>query len=430
MKESILKKAYRIIAEDYDFLAHLSLGLRLSVVLALMLLYFTLVILTHLTLHPYLVQSENASTAMSSIYYLVFILAILTILPVLVPRLKKKSSIAMTLIFTFNMFPMALLTILIPGLRKYKTIVIGIAVYISIGLMGLVIMSVGEKEGILSRAPDTTAVVLWAVGLLIIFFSMFIYGYVMEKVSNEKTRIETEINIAQDIQSKLVPPVELSGNGYEVFGKMEPAYQIGGDFFDFIKLSANQFIVAIGDVSGHNIAAGLLMAITKGVFREAIQHTVNPGELAASMNRSITGNSDRRMFVSFKCGVIDLSENVITVVNAGHLPLLHYRNHEKKIYEYNMPGLAFGLSGDAAYSSQKIHFEKGDLLFLITDGMVEASGLTGEEFGFDRLMQRIESLSPGSGLRSIYENLLSELKAFTGAGALKDDATFLGIRIA
>jgi len=430
MKESFLKKAFRIVTEEYEVFSHLSLGLRIGAVLALTLLYFALVILTHLTLYPYIIDGPKSSTVFSIIYFFVLILAILTILPILFPRLREKSSLAMFAVCSLNSLPFVMLVFLIPRLRKYKTAMMGIQVFLGITVAGLAIMLEGTSDGILSDRPDTTTIVLWLIGLLSIFSAIFINGYVTEKTSVEKTRIETEVKIAQDIQSQLVPIVDLCGETYEVFGKTMSAYQIGGDFFDVIRLSDQKFVVAIGDVSGHNIAAGLLMAITKGAFRTALQHTSSIVELVESMNRTIIENSDKKMFVSFKCGEFNLATNSMTVVNAGHLPLLHYKSKNASVLECNQDGLALGLSNQANYESQQIFFDKGDLFFLLTDGIIEATNSSAGQFGFNRTENLIEMLAAELAPKHIYEKLMSELTDFTDSQSLKDDVTFVAIKIA
>jgi len=429
MKESFLKKAFRIVTEEYEVFSHLSLGLRIGAVLALTLLYFALVILTHLTLYPYIIDGPKSSTVFSIIYFFVLILATLTILPILFPRLREKSSLAMFAICALNFFPFVILVFLIPRLRKYKTAMIGIVVFLSIIVAGLVIMLEGTSDGILSERPSTTAIVLWFIGLLSIFLAIFINGYVTEKTSVEKTRIETEVKIAQDIQSQLVPIVDLYGETYEVFGKTKSAYQIGGDFFEVIRFSDQKFVVAIGDVSGHNIAAGLLMAITKGAFRTALQHTSSLVELVESMNRTIIENSDKKMFVSFKCCEIDLAMNSMTIVNAGHLPLLHYKSKNPSVLKCNQDGLALGLSNQANYESQQISFDRGDLFFLLTDGIIEATNSSAEQFGFNGVENLIEKLAAELAPKHIYEKLMSELNYFTDSQSLKDDVTFVAIKI-
>jgi serine phosphatase RsbU (regulator of sigma subunit) len=288
----------------------------------------------------------------------------------------------------------------------------------------------GTSEGILFERPSTTTIVLWFIGLLSIVSSSIIYGNVTEKISVEQTRLETEVRIAQDIQSQLVPLVDICDERYELFGKTTSAYQIGGDFFEALNLSDQKIVLAVGDVSGHNIAAGLLMAITKGAFRTALQHTSSLVELVESMNRTILENSDKKMFVSFKCCEIDLVMNSMTVVNAGHLPLIHYKSKNASVLEYNQYGLALGLSNKATYEAQQLFFDKGDLFLLLTDGIVEAANASTEQFGFNRIKNLIEQLAIECGPKRINEKLMSELKDFTDSRPLNDDVTFVAIKIA
>jgi serine phosphatase RsbU (regulator of sigma subunit) len=245
----------------------------------------------------------------------------------------------------------------------------------------------------------------------------------------EKTQIETEVKIAQGIQSHLVPLIELQEDSFNVFGKMKPAYQIGGDFFDLVRLSENKFIIAIGDVSGHNIAAGLLMAIAKSSFRTALQHTSSLTALVESMNRTIIDNSDKKMFVTFKCGIFDFTRNLMTVVNAGHLPMIHYQNKTGRVLEYNQEGIALGLSNEAVYTHQEVSFDKGDLFILVTDGIAEARNPAGDEFSFEKMKELIESFAADNELNILYDKLMSELYDFTDMQSFDDDITFLSVKI-
>lgn len=425
----MLKKIINTITAEYEEFSGLSMGLRVSAVLALSCLYFSLVIITHLTIAPYLIAGPKAYLVISIIYIFVFLIATLNILPILFPGLRGKASLLMLLIFLFNFFPLVLIAFMIPQIAKYRTAILSFIVYLSISISGIVIFYDGVVEGIISRQPSASTMLLWAIAMLLVIMGIFIYGYVTEKISVEKTRVDTEMAIARDIQAQLVPVTELSGEGYEIFGQTAAAKEIGGDFFDIVKLDDNKLLLAIGDVSGHNIGAGLIMAIVKGAFRTALKHTTNLEKLTAVMNETVRENADKKTFVSFQCCLIDLAEKRLSLVNAGHLPLLHYRTAEQRIEQRHSPGLALGLAPETAYQANEITFSTGDILFFITDGIIEAMNKGWEEFGLERTEAVLMEITPSDTPRKIHERLAAALRSFTGNSALQDDATFVAVRL-
>ncbi len=428
MKASIVDKIFWFLEEGYDLFSQLSLKLRIEAVSSLILFYLSLVLITHLTIYPYFTENGGSGFILIVFYSFVAVIAVLTILPILFPSLKKKSSIAMMFIIALNSLPVFFLILFVPKLREFKTTIFNIFVFLSIIAGGTTIILNGEQEGILAQSPEPVSLILWLLSILSIFTGMIIYSHVMERISIEKTKIETEIKIAQDIQSQLVPVVDVENREYHLFGKTKSADQIGGDFFEVIKMSDSKLMIAIGDVSGHNISAGLLMAISKGAFRTVIQNTDSLEKITESMNRTIIENSDKRMFVTFKCCEIDLQEQRITVVNAGHLPLYKFDSKQKKILEFNKPGLALGVNHSATYVSEQIPFKKGDCIYLLTDGYLEAMNSDGDQFDLFRIKNILTECSANRNPKYVYEQLHRQLRTFTGSNSLHDDITFVGIQ--
>lgn len=425
----MLKKIFNTITAEYEEFSGLSMGLRIGAVLALSCLYFSLVIITHLTIAPYLIAGTKTYLVISVIYLFVFLVATLNILPILFPSLRGKASILMLLIFLFNFFPLVLVAFMIPQIAKYRTAILSFIIYLSISISGIVIFYDGVVEGIISSRPALSTMLLWGIAMLLVMMGIFIYGYVTEKMSVAKTRVDTEMAVARDIQAQLVPVTELSGKGYKIFGQTAAAKEIGGDFFDIVKLDDNKLLLAIGDVSGHNIGAGLIMAIVKGAFRTALKHTTNLEKLTAVMNEIVRENADKKTFVSFQCCLIDLEEKQLSLVNAGHLPLLHYHGAVKQIERFHTPGLALGLASGTTYQAQEIAVNSGDTLFFITDGIVEAMNKSREEFGLERTEAVLREITPDDSPRKIHEYLAAALRSFTGNSALQDDATFVAVRL-
>ena len=190
-----MKKVIKIAGAEYEIFSNLPLKLRLQAVLALILLFFALVILMHLAINPFLDDGVESFNFLFMFYFIIFILSVLTVLPILFPRLQKKSSVLLFFICCLNSFPLSIIPFLIPKLRKYKTTMIGVIVFIIILIAGLVVMAVGTKEGILIARPGSTTILLWLLGSIAVFSGIILYGFVTEKISIEKVRIETEIKL-------------------------------------------------------------------------------------------------------------------------------------------------------------------------------------------------------------------------------------------
>ena len=398
MKKSLFQKIINLSTQEYDIFFQLPLQSRIKGVLALMLFYTTFILISHLAVRPFL--EDSPSTFMSIyVFYSLFILFFL--------------------IFS--------LPILNPGLRKYRVAFLIGSILFCIIISFMIDFS--TSGGIFQEKPDSTVFLLWALGACTISSGITLYGKLMKKISTEKARIETEIKVAQDIQSQLVPSIEKDEKNYQIFGKTTPAQEVGGDFFDAVELPNNKLMVAVGDVSGHNVAAGLLMAITKGAFHTELQYISTLENLAKSMNKTILKNSNKKMFVTFSCGLFDFENNLLTTINAGHLPLLHYQNSYNKIVEWNPDGMAFGLSKGVSFHAQEISFQNGDVFLFFSDGLVEAKNATGEEFDIESVKYGLQNENDTASPKMLYEKIISDFKQFTNSQSLVDDVTFVTVKI-
>ena len=148
-----------------------------------------------------------------------------------------------------------------------------------------------------------------------------------------------------------------------------------------------------------------------------------------SMNNTIFENSDKRMFVSFLCGLFDFGNGFLMTLNAGHLPLLHFINGDQKVMEQRPEGIAFGLTKNSEFKSQKVYFKKGDAFLFLTDGVMEAKNVLSEEFGLERIKNGFQKYATDCSPREMYENFFLDLNRFTGSMNHQDDITFLAVKI-
>ncbi len=274
----------------------------------------------------------------------------------------------------------------------------------------------------------------WLGGIYAIAISLRLYGSLMRKMSSEKLALETEIALARNIQQKLVPAIELNTDRYGIFGKTVSASQIGGDFFDIINLPQNgkessHLGIAIGDVSGHNMAAGLLMAIVKGALQAAVSAGSTPEEILILLNRIIRENADKSMFVSFIYGLFDFNNRELILINAGHLPVLHLNASGKIINQWNPHGIALGLSPKMSFDTRTIPLQENDLLLFFTDGLIEAGCVNKNEYGIERLQQVLPKAAGEAQPKAVYEYLMEDVRDHIGSSPHEDDLTMVIVRV-
>ena len=213
---------------------------------------------------------------------------------------------------------------------------------------------------------------------------------------------------------------------------MKPAKEVGGDFYDFYFLDETHLAITVADVSGKGIPAALFMVISKTVLKNFAVSTHNReglAEVVAAANDKLCANNEAMMFVTAFVGVLDLETGEFTYVNAGHNPPVIYHaatNHcdfldvKKNFVLGPMDGIPF--------IEQKINLERGDLLFLYTDGVTEALNVKEEEYLPDRLIAFMNSTDCTKDLESLLRNVRGDLAKHVGEAEQSDDITMFALR--
>ncbi|HEX4757964.1 MAG TPA: SpoIIE family protein phosphatase [Terracidiphilus sp.] len=213
---------------------------------------------------------------------------------------------------------------------------------------------------------------------LVLFVAILyaVYRYALEQQARHGV-MERELQSAREIQQVLVPETLPALEGYAVTSAYQPAMEVGGDFFQIIPNPDGSTIVALGDVSGKGLKAGMNVSMIVGVLR-AEAGTTSPAAMLGSLNRCLVG----RMSGGFATGVIFRvdPDGTVTFANAGHLP--PYLNGQEYPLDASLP---LGLIGFAEYTEEKLQLYPGDQLSVYTDGLLEATSPTGELFGFERM---------------------------------------------
>lgn len=253
----------------------------------------------------------------------------------------------------------------------------------------------------------------------------------------EKKRLEEELRIAHEIQMSLLPQGPLDMPGLSVTALSVPAREVGGDYYDFLKLDAHRLGVLIADVSGKGTSAALYMAELKGLVLSLSRIHSSPRELLIDANRIIAEHLDSRSFITMTYAIFDLRARTVTFARAGHTPLIYLPaagGAGRRLQVLTPDGMVVGLKLDRGEMFERhLHEETmsihdGDLFLLFTDGVTEAMDASDDVFGEDRLGLLIEEHAdlPSEHLR---ERLLREIAAFVGEVPQHDDMTFILLRI-
>ena len=251
----------------------------------------------------------------------------------------------------------------------------------------------------------------------------------------EKKRLENELRLARRIQMSLLPRDPTSVPGLSVTAVCRPAREIGGDYYDFIRLGERRLGVLVADVSGKGTSAALYMAELKGLVL-SLGHTYeSPRQLLIEANRILAGALDSRSFITMLYAVVDLDAGTLTYARAGHTPLIHASGNgsRRKVRVLTPDGLVLGLRGlerqfTELLEEHQMAAQPGDVAVLFTDGVTEAMNEQDDMFGDERLKRLLEDDTADSS-DALHERILRDVDAFVGTAAQHDDMTMVLLRI-
>lgn len=249
------------------------------------------------------------------------------------------------------------------------------------------------------------------------------------KESIEKERLEKELDVAREMQKKLLPAVNPDLKELQICSVFIPAFEVGGDFYDFYTDKANEFSFVIGDVAGKGISAAFVMAEVKGIFESLTKILSSPKEILFKANQILARTLHRKNFVSALYGKIDLTNAEFKFARAGHCPAILVRDEE--IFSYQPKGLALGLDFTDSFSENleevKINLKKNDTLIFYTDGVTEAKNKSNEDFGESRFLETIK-INSHKDVNQLAKEIISEISVFTNDSTQYDDITLLILR--
>jgi len=247
--------------------------------------------------------------------------------------------------------------------------------------------------------------------------------------SIEKERLERELDVAREIQKKLIPAVLPALDSMELSALFIPAFEVGGDYYDFFELGGGNTGFVIADVSGKGISAAFIMAETRGIFASLSRMTDSPKNLMIMTNQILRRSLDRKHFVTAVFGSICHQRNEIKIVRAGHLPVLRLR--EGLVEEITPGGIGLGLHFGELFSSSleeiTLELKEDDVFIFFTDGITEAKNGNMEDFGMDALKDIIKN-NQKLPAEDLAKKIIHEVTLFSESGTQHDDITLMILR--
>lgn len=244
----------------------------------------------------------------------------------------------------------------------------------------------------------------------------------------ERRRLESELELSQVVQRALLPQRVPSIRGVELAAFSRPSEIIGGDYFDFFQFRDGTHGLVIADVSGHGVAAGMLMSSLQTAIRTMAPDTDSPAEILERINRFYIHNIHFTTFVTVFLARFDPTTLTLTYVNAGHNPPAVRRRVDSSIRWLRPTAPAIGLAEDFHARMESIGFSEGDSLLLYTDGVTEVLNFSNEEFGQERLADLVQRYADGTA-PDLLQAVRQAVSAFGGNRPLVDDVTMVALKI-
>ena len=253
----------------------------------------------------------------------------------------------------------------------------------------------------------------------------------LERVTREKERISTELDLAERIQSHMLPsvfPPYPDRKELDIYASMDPAKEVGGDFYDFFLLDDDHLALVMADVSGKGIPAALFMMMARIMINSTAMDKNSLKDVLESVNRKICSNNADDMFVTVWLGVLTISTGHISAVNAGHeYPIIRGADGQFQLYK-DRHSFVVGAMKETKYHEYELTLEKGGTLFLYTDGLPEASNAGNELFGTDMILDVLNT-DPDAGSEELLSRMTSAVSVFVGDAPQFDDLTMMAVRL-
>lgn len=251
----------------------------------------------------------------------------------------------------------------------------------------------------------------------------------LTQVTAERERIGAELDVARNIQASMLPcifPPFPQREEFTIFASMDPAKEVGGDFYDFFLVDDDHLALVMADVSGKGVPAAMFMVIAKTLLKNAAQTGASPKAVLEKVNDQLCENNDAEMFVTVWLGILEISTGKLVCANAGHeYPAIRRAGGEFQLFR-DKHGFVLAGMEHARYREYELTLSGGDTLFVYTDGVAEATDSHNQLYGTDRMLSALNR-SAGADCETLVHHLRADIDAFVGQAPQFDDITMLAL---
>jgi len=245
----------------------------------------------------------------------------------------------------------------------------------------------------------------------------------------ERERMREEIEDARQIQLSMLPRTTPDLDGLDLSGASMPASEVGGDYYDYFPQEDGSLGLVVGDVAGHGLSSGLLLASVRGCLYLLRRDLGEPVAVLEKLDDMVRHTASRRMLVTLQCAYFDAESRRITLANAGHPPALLWRSTTRRVEELAVPALPLGTHLGGRFRALRVDLDPGDLLLFYTDGLIEMANVSGDAFGSENLTRILAEAATHGSARDVRNAVLAELANFKGDTRRADDVTLVVVRV-
>ena len=251
----------------------------------------------------------------------------------------------------------------------------------------------------------------------------------IRNVTAEKERIGAELNVATKIQADMLPsifPPFPDRNEFDIYASMDPAKEVGGDFYDFFLIDDDHLALVIADVSGKGVPAALFMVVAKTLIKNnALMGIKTPAKIFEKVNEQLLESNEESLFVTVWMGILTISTGKMICSNAGHeYPVIKRKDGDFELID-DEHGIPLATLPDMEFTDYELELLPGDVLFTYTDGVPESSNEEEELFGTDRMIKNLNDDKENVDVRDVNERISAAISAFVGKAPQFDDITML-----
>ncbi len=280
-----------------------------------------------------------------------------------------------------------------------------------------------------SFSPKIQYIIFVTVGASVYMFSVIVQNQnaQYEKQKIESSRIDAELTMASAIQADMLPsiyPAFPERPEFDIYATMDPAKEVGGDFYDFFLVDEDHLCMVMADVSGKGVPAALFMMASKIILANNAMIGKTPAQILTDTNAAICSNNREEMFVTVWLGILEISTGKLTAANAGHeYPVIMHSGGEFELLKDKHGFVIGGMSG-VKYKEYELTLSPGSKIFLYTDGVPEATNAENQLFGTDRMVEALNE-NPQASPQEILKNIRKSVDGFVGSAEQFDDLTML-----